>query len=68
MVIGYYSGVVFGFKDRHIKGFDTYGLLKLIGGINKGRSNKRDLGQERIFAYNLLEKLQNASYKEFLLK
>ena len=37
------------------KGFDTFGLLKLIGGINKGRPNEEDLANARKFAKSLLE-------------
>jgi flavodoxin len=35
------------------KGFDTYGLLKIIGGINKGRPNEDDLKKAKLFAENL---------------
>ncbi len=31
-------------------GFDTFGLLKLIGGINKGRPDERDLKRAEDFA------------------
>lgn len=34
-------------------GFDTYGPLKLIGGISKGRPNEKDLENARVFARNL---------------
>ena len=39
------------------RGYDTYGPFKIIGGISKGRPNKKDLEQARKFAQNLLEKL-----------
>ena len=32
------------------KGLDTYGFLKYIGGINKGRPNEKDLEKAREFA------------------
>lgn len=34
-------------------GFDTYGPLKLIGGISKGRPNEKDLENARAFARSL---------------
>jgi len=34
-------------------GFDYNGPLKLIGGINKGRPNKRDIQKARLFAKSL---------------
>jgi flavodoxin len=34
-------------------GFDTYGLLKIAGGIKKGHPNKDDLKQAEIFAQSL---------------
>ena len=39
------------------RGFDTYGPFKLIGGISKGRPNKKDLEKARKFAQELLVKL-----------
>jgi len=36
-------------------GFDTYGLLKIGGGLNKGRPNANDLKQAETFAQNLLK-------------
>ena len=36
------------------KGYDTYGLLKLVGGINKGRPSREDLKDARRFAEELL--------------
>jgi flavodoxin len=47
-----------GFKIKaefNCKGWDTFGPLKLIGGINKQRPNKKDLDKARQFA----EKLRN---------
>lgn len=35
------------------KGFDTYGPLKLIGGIAKGRPNEEDFSKAREFAAEL---------------
>jgi len=35
------------------RGYDTYGLLKYIGGISKGRPNEKDLENARNFAKNL---------------
>jgi flavodoxin len=37
------------------KGFDTFSLLKLFGGINKGRPNKEDLQEAGVFARKLVE-------------
>jgi len=34
-------------------GFDNFGLLKIIGGINKGRPNDEDLKKAEAFAKNL---------------
>lgn len=39
------------------KGFTTFGPLKLIGGINKGRPNDSDIESARNFARRLIEKL-----------
>jgi len=38
------------------QGFSTYGPLKLIGGINKGKPNQDDLSNAKIFAQNLKQK------------
>ncbi len=38
-------------------GLDTYGLLKIAGGINKGKPNDDDLKQAEAFAQNLKDKL-----------
>ncbi len=40
------------------KGFDTYGLLKIIGGINKGRPDENDLKRAKLFAESLKDKFQ----------
>ncbi|MBZ9570096.1 flavodoxin family protein [Methanobrevibacter sp. TMH8] len=37
------------------KCFDTFGPLKLVGGINKGRPNEEDLDNAKNFAKSLLE-------------
>ena len=34
-------------------GFDTFGVLKIVGGTNKGRPNEDDLKQAETFAKNL---------------
>jgi flavodoxin len=36
------------------KGYDTYSFLRLVGGINKGRPNEKDLQGAREFAKGLL--------------
>lgn len=38
------------------KGWDTWGPLKLFGGINKGRPNEEDLAGARVFALGLKNK------------
>lgn len=38
------------------KGFDTVGILKIFGGINKGRPNEKDLENAKKFAKDLLKK------------
>jgi flavodoxin len=43
--------------EYHTKAFDTWGPLKLIGGINKGRPNQEDLQKAEDFARNLKERL-----------
>ena len=37
------------------KGFDTFGPLKLIGGINKGKPNEQDIANAQNFARSLIE-------------
>jgi flavodoxin len=39
------------------KGWDTWGPMKLIGGINKGRPNADDLEGARLFARELKDKV-----------
>lgn len=41
--------------------FDTYGLLKIGGGINKGRPNEEDLKQAEEFAQNLNKNILDAA-------
>jgi len=36
------------------KGFDTFGPLKIIGGINKGQPNEKDIVNAKKFAKSLL--------------
>ena len=40
------------------KGFDTYGLHKIVGGINKGRPNEDDLKKAKLFAEGLNYKFE----------
>ncbi|MGZ4926499.1 MAG: flavodoxin family protein [Halobacteriota archaeon] len=42
--------------DFSCKAWDTWGPLKLFGGINKGRPNEEDLEEARVFARGLKEK------------
>lgn len=37
------------------KGYDTFGPLKIIGGISKGHPNEKDLENAKKFAKNLLK-------------
>jgi flavodoxin len=37
------------------KGLDTFGVMKLIGGVGKGRPNENDLQEARTFAKGLLK-------------
>ena len=39
------------------KGFDTFGALKLIGGINKGKPDGKDLAAAKKFAMALKERI-----------
>lgn len=51
-------------KDKHCeiigefscKAFDTFGLLRLVGGTNRGRPDENDLESARAFARSLLQK------------
>jgi flavodoxin len=36
-------------------GFDTYGLMKIVGGIQKGHPNEEDLMQAETFAQSLVQ-------------
>ncbi|MBD3209911.1 flavodoxin [Candidatus Micrarchaeota archaeon] len=40
------------------RGYDTYGLLGIFGGINRGRPNKEDLRKAEQFARDILRKLK----------
>ncbi len=49
-----------GFKiidEFNCLGWDTFGLLKLIGGINKGKPDETDIENARNFARELIKKL-----------
>jgi flavodoxin len=39
--------------EFNCSGFDTYGFLKIVGGIQKGHPNEEDLKQAEIFAESL---------------
>jgi flavodoxin len=41
--------------DFFCKGFDTFGPLKIVGGINKGHPNEKDLANAKNFAKSLLK-------------
>lgn len=43
------------------KGYDTYGILKYIGGINKGRPNERDMKRAENFAEYIKSLFQGRS-------
>ncbi|MCK9578100.1 flavodoxin [bacterium] len=36
-------------------GFDTFGPFKLIGGLNKGRPNEKDIAEAKVFAGKIKE-------------
>jgi flavodoxin len=40
--------------DFNCAGFDTYGFLKIVGGIQKGHPNEEDLKQAEAFAQTLM--------------
>lgn len=40
------------------RGHDSWGLLKIVGGLNRGRPNKEDMAQAASFAYSLKKKFQ----------
>ncbi|MGA2523217.1 MAG: flavodoxin family protein [Candidatus Bathyarchaeia archaeon] len=44
--------------------FDTYGLFKIAGGINKGRPNEDDLKQAETFAQHLLKNEPSVMFVE----
>ena len=51
-----------GFKivgEFNCRGYENYGLFKIIGGIAKGRPNEKDLENARNFAQSLLKHLQS---------
>jgi flavodoxin len=41
--------------DFNCGGFDTYGLLKIVGGIQKGHPDEEDLKQAEAFAQTLMQ-------------
>jgi flavodoxin len=41
--------------DFNCAGFDTYGFLKIVGGIQKGHPDEEDLKQAETFAQSLLQ-------------
>ncbi len=41
------------------KGYDTYGLLKLIGGINKGKPGEKEIERARKFARKIMKEASN---------
>ncbi len=41
--------------DFNCLGHDTYGPLKYIGGVNKGRPNEKDINNAREFALNIIQ-------------
>ncbi|MFN3301600.1 MAG: flavodoxin family protein [Patescibacteria group bacterium] len=49
-----------GFKiigEFNCPGYDTFGILKIFGGINKDRPNEKDLKKATLFALNLKDKI-----------
>jgi len=46
------------------KGFNTNSVLKLIGGINKGRPNAKDIQAAKAFAQQLTQKIQRTQERE----
>ena len=44
--------------------FDTFGPLKIVGGVNKGRPNEKDLKQAETFAQSLLRNEPAVKYVE----
>lgn len=45
--------------DFCCKGFDNFGPLKIVGGINKGRPDKKDVAKAGTFARMLKERLKS---------
>jgi len=39
--------------ELNLAGYDTFGALKIVGGVNKGRPNEEDLKQAEMFATGL---------------
>lgn len=48
-------------NEFNCAGFDTYGLLKIVGGLQKGRPNEDDLKHAEEFAQNLKKDTSEAS-------
>jgi flavodoxin len=47
-------------SELNVAGFDTYGLLKIGGGLNKGRPNEEDLKQAEEFALSIKKNMLEA--------
>jgi len=43
--------------EFNCKGFDTFGFLRLIGGVNKGRPGKKDIEKSKEFAKSLIDQI-----------
>ena len=46
------------------KGYDTFGPLKFIGGINKGKPDEKDLKRAREFAKTLINSSHSPKYEK----
>ena len=46
------------------KGYDTFGPLKFIGGINKGKPDEKDLKRAREFAKTLINSSHSSKYEK----
>ena len=46
------------------KGFNTNSVLKLIGGINRGRPNEEDIQDAKVFARQLWQRAQRTQARE----
>jgi flavodoxin len=44
--------------EFHCRGFDTWGPLRLVGGINKSHPDQHDLERADFFAHRLLDSCQ----------